>query len=51
MTNEERICKLCEYVMDLINKILSYNEDYYFNMALEDVKYKIRTIKEDIDNN
>ena len=51
MTNEERTYKLCECVMDLIDKILSNNDDYYFYMALEDIKYKIKNISEDIDNN
>lgn len=44
MTNEERIYKLCEYVMDLID-VLPYTRDH-----LEWVKDEIKSIREDIDN-
>ena len=46
MTNEERIYKLCEYVMDLIDE-LSYHDN---DKNLEWVKYEIKSIREDIDN-
>ena len=49
MTNEERIYKLCEYVMDLIDELQSY--DMYFNSCLEWIKDEIKTIRQDIDNN
>lgn len=50
MTNEERIYKLCEYVMDLLD-VLSYNNrDYQFNRDLDWVKDEIKSIREDISN-
>lgn len=48
MTNEERIYKLCEYVMDLIDEI-SYQDELMEN-RLEWVKDEIKSIREDIDN-
>ena len=50
MANEERIYKLCGYVMDLIDEILIHDDDYYLNVALENIKYEIKSIREDIDN-
>ena len=44
MTNEERIYKLCEYMMDLIDAI--HNKD----SSLEWVRNEIVSIREDIDN-
>lgn len=40
MTNEERIYKLCEYMIDLIDSISN----------LEWIKDELISIKEDIDN-
>lgn len=51
MNNEERIYRLCEYVIDLIDEILRREDDYYFNANLEYIKYEIKSIREDIDNN
>jgi hypothetical protein len=52
MTNEERIYKLCEYVINLINSISYYNDcDVRFDKSLERIKDKIISIKSDIDNN
>ena len=48
MTNEERIYKLCEYVMDLIDLIDAGETN---NRHLEWVKDEIKSIREDIDNN
>lgn len=48
MTNEERIYKLCEYVMDLIDEI-SYRDEI-IEERLEWVKDEIKSIREDIDN-
>lgn len=50
MTNEERIYKLCEYVMDLIDSLSYHNRDYNFNLDLEWVKGEIKSIRQDIDN-
>ena len=44
MTNEERIYKLCEYMMDLIDAIK--NKD----SSLEWIRDEIVSIREDIDN-
>lgn len=44
MTNEERIYKLCEYVMDLINAISDCDKDF------EWIKNEFESIREDIDN-
>lgn len=49
MTNEERIYKLCEYVMDLIDELKNY--DMYFNSHLEWIVDEIKSIRQDIDNN
>ena len=49
MTNEERIYKLCEYLMDLIDDIQYYDEK--FENKLEWIKDEIKSIREDIDNN
>ena len=49
MTNEERIYKLCEYIMDLIDELRGY--DMYLNSHLEWIKDEIKTIRQDIDNN
>lgn len=49
MTNEERIYKLCEYVMDLIDELRDY--DMYLNSNLGWIKDEIKTIRQDIDNN
>lgn len=48
MTNEERIYKLCEYVMDLIDE-LSYQNDVLEN-RLKWVKDEVISIRQDIDN-
>lgn len=48
MTNEERIYKLCEYVIDLINEF-QYQDKNFFD-SLEWVKDEIESIREDIDN-
>ena len=48
MTNEERIYKLCEYLMDLIDDIQYYDEK--FGNKLEWIKDEIKSIREDIDN-
>ena len=50
MTNEERIYKLCEYVMDLIDEILDRDLDYNFHVVLGNIRYEIASIREDIDN-
>lgn len=50
MTNEERIYKLCEYVMDLVDTLSYHNRDYQFNRDLNWVKDEIKSIREDIDN-
>ena len=50
MTNEERIYKLCEYVIDLINEISYYENNFNLNVNLEYVKDEIKSIREDIDN-
>ena len=44
MTNEERIYKLCEYMMDLIDAIKNKESD------LEWIRDEIVSIREDIDN-
>lgn len=44
ITNEERIYKLCEYVMDLINAISDCDNDF------EWIKNEFKSIREDIDN-
>lgn len=49
MTNEERIYKLCEYVMDLIFEISYHNEE--IGRHLEWINDEIKSIREDIDNN
>ena len=49
MTNEERIYKLCEYVMDLIDELRGY--DMYLNSHLKWIKDEIKSIRQDIDNN
>ena len=46
MTNEERIYKLCEYIMDLIDELRGY--DMYLNSHLEWIKDEIKTIRQDI---
>ena len=48
MTNEERIYKLCEYVMDLIFE-LSYHDEELGN-RIEWVRDEIISIREDVDN-
>ena len=48
MTNEERIYKLCEYVMDLIFELQYYDEN--LENKLEWVKDEIKSIRQDIDN-
>lgn len=48
MTNEERIYKLCEYVIDLIDDLQYYDEK--FEKKFEWVKDEIKSIREDIDN-
>jgi hypothetical protein len=48
MTNEERIYKLCEYVMDLIFE-LSYHDEK-IGGYLEWVNEEIKSIRADIDN-
>lgn len=51
MTNEERIYKLCECVMDLINGIAYYNDcDVRCDRHLEQIKDEIVSIRYDIDN-
>ena len=47
---EERIYKLCEYVIDLINEISYYENNYNLNVNLGWVKDEIKSIREDIDN-
>lgn len=49
MTNEERIYKLCEYVMDLIFE-LQYH-DKALAIKLDWVNDEIKSIRQDIDNN
>ena len=49
MTNEERIYKLCEYVMDLICEISYHNEELCGR--IEWINDEIKSIREDIDNN
>lgn len=49
MTNEERIYKLCEYVMDLIDELQYYDRN--LNNRLEWVRNEVVSIREDIDNN
>ena len=44
MTNEERIYKLCEYMMDLIDAIKNKESN------LEWIRDEIVSIREDIDN-
>lgn len=44
MTNEERIYKLCEYMMDLIDAINNKDSN------LEWIRNEIISIREDIDN-
>lgn len=46
MTNEERIYKLCEYIMDLIDEI--QNKDKDINLDLEWIRDEITSIREDI---
>lgn len=46
MTNEERIYKLCEYIMDLIDEI--QNKDKVINLDLEWIRDEIISIREDI---
>lgn len=46
MTNEERIYKLCEYIMDLIDEI--QNKDKDINFDLEWIRDEITSIREDI---
>lgn len=46
MTNEERIYKLCEYIIDLINEFVRYGKGADLNR----VKDKIISIKEGINN-
>ena len=48
MTNEERIYKLCEYVMDLIDELQYHDE--CLKKKFEWVKDEIKSIREDIDN-
>lgn len=48
MTNEERIYKLCEYVMDLIFEISYHNKE--LDGHLEWINDEIKSIREDIDN-
>lgn len=49
MTNEERIYKLCEYVMDLIYELQYSNGkcDESFDWIVDEIK----SIRQDIDNN
>ena len=49
MTNEDRIYKLCEYVMDLVDTLSYHNRDYQFNTDLSWVKDEVKSIQEDID--
>lgn len=49
MTNEERIYKLCEYMMDLIFE-LQYHEEK-FDGRFEWIRDELKSIREDIDNN
>lgn len=52
MTNEERIYKLCECVMDLIYEISYYSDcTVEFDRSLERVKDEVISIRWDIDNN
>lgn len=48
MTNEKRIYKLCEYVIDLIDE-LTYNDEN-LDKRLEWVRDEIKTIRKDIDS-
>jgi hypothetical protein len=48
MTNEKRIYKLCEYVMDLIDE-LTYNDES-LEKRFEWIKDEIKTIRKDIDS-
>lgn len=48
MTNEKRIYKLCEYVMDLIDE-LTY-DDVNLEKRFEWIKDEIKTIRKDIDS-
>ena len=46
MTNEERINKLCEYVIDLIDVLQC--RDRQLNQNLEWVRSEVESIREDI---
>lgn len=48
MTNEERIYKLCEYVIDLIEVLQCHDRD--LNNNLEWVRNEVMSIRQDIDN-
>lgn len=48
MSNEERIYKLCEYVMDLIDELQYHDEK--FDGHLEWINDEIKSIRVDIDN-
>lgn len=49
MPNEERIYRLCEYIMDLIDEFQYYDEKLYKNTLW--IKNEIDSIRKDIDNN
>lgn len=50
MTNEERIYKLCEYVMDLIFELSYHDRDSNLGLHLNWINEEIKSIREDIDN-
>lgn len=47
MTNKERICKLCETVIDLIDELQHHDKD--LNIRLEWTRDEVTLIKEDIE--
>ena len=48
MTNEERIYKLCEYVIYLIEVLQCHDKD--LNNNLECLRNEVMSIRQDIDN-
>ena len=47
MTNEERIYKLCEFVIDIIGELQHHEKT--LNNRLEWVRAEVESIREDID--
>lgn len=51
MTNEERIYKLCECIIDFVETMESYDEWLNRNRTLVRIKKEMKDIREEIDNN